>query len=36
MAPPIEPSSWIELVIGVVGAVVGWLSRHFGIGAPKS
>lgn len=31
----VDSGSWVELVIGVVGAVVGWLSRHFGIGAPK-
>ena len=30
--------AWPELVIGVVGAIVGWFSRHFGIGGggPKT
>lgn len=24
--------NWLELVTGIVGVIVGWLARHFGVG----
>lgn len=32
----VDSSGWVELAIAVVSTVIGWLTRHFGIGAPKS
>lgn len=30
-----DASSWVELAVGVVMTVIGWLARHFGVGVPK-
>lgn len=30
MIPGIGIPDWLDLLWGVLGAVVGWLSRHFG------
>lgn len=31
----IDTQTWVDLVLTVLGAIAGWLARHFGLGAPK-